>query len=531
MTLRKKATSSSALCSLALMGALLLPAAAQAGEVNLISSDGTVDIVGEFVEFVDNSYVIRTALGELRLSAERVRCEGADCPEFETNVDGIRIAGSDTVGLGIMPLLMEGYAGFLDAEVTSTSVGAGGTMLASLVGDSGFGDDIGSYRIDSTASGDAFTALQNNEAEIGMASRRIRPAEARALRDAGAGNMVDPNNEHIVAIDSIVAIINPENGVNKLTMQQVAQIYAGTITNWSEIGGRDIPITVVGRQPTSGTSSVFYSAVMGGDRDEWQLSDDIIEAQDNNEAARLVNENEGAIGFVGYAFQRGAKPLNLVNACGLTMTPDAFSARTEEYALQRRLYLYNRIDTLSDMAGEFLDYALSPAADGVIRKAGFIDLGVASRPQPLDGDRARLLLDPTAEAYEAGVMREMLGKMIDSERLSTTFRFRTGSSRLDERGAIDMERLVEYLKDQPVGSKVSFVGFTDNVGAFDSNRDLSLERAQQVMAELQALAGDQLSGIEIAAEGFGEIAPSACNAADNGRAINRRVEVWLQASR
>ncbi|PWJ12505.1 phosphate ABC transporter substrate-binding/OmpA family protein [Jannaschia seohaensis] len=523
-------TTTSALRGLVLAGALAAPGLAQAENVNLISADGTVDIVGEFVAFDENTYVIRTALGELRLSATRVRCEGAACPSLESGKAeaDVILAGSDTLGQGVMPLLLEGFAGVLDADMAAVVDGT--NLQAELVGDQGFGDALGSYLVSSSASDDAFTALLDKTASIGMAARRILPAEARALRDAGAGNMIDPQQEHIVAVDSIVVIVNPENGIEKLTMAQVGQIYSGQITNWSQVGGRDMPIKVVGRETDTGTAGIFYSAVMGQEQDSWQFVNGITIASDNNEAAALVNENPGAIGFVGYAFQRGAKPISLVNACGLTMSPDAFAARTEEYELQRRLYLYNRED-VDPESKEFLDFVLSSDADALIRKAGFIDLGVASQEQPLDGDRARSLLDPNVDAYEGNVMREMLGTMIDYERLSTTFRFRTGSSRLDERGAIDMERLIKHLEKAPEGSKVMLVGFTDDVGAFDSNRELSETRAQQVLAELQTRAGDRLDGIELTYRGFGEVAPTACNAEDRGRAINRRVEVWMQAAR
>ena len=518
--------------AMALAATMALPAFAQ-GTVNLISADGTVDIVGEFVEFTENSYVIKTALGELRLSAERVRCEGAACPTFDTGIasgDSVVLAGSDALGLGVMPLLMEGFAGHLDAEVTSTSTGENGQLLAKLVGDGGFGDDIGSYFVNSSNTDAAFEALLAGEAEIGMAARRIKPDEARALRAAGAGNMVDPANEHIVAIDSIVVIVNPENGVSRLTTQQVGDIYAGRITNWSQVGGKDLPITVVGRQEDSGTSAIFYRTVLGESSGGWSFADDIEVAENNTEAAAMVNANPGAIGFVGYAFQRGAKPLSLVNACGITETPDAFSARTEEYALQRRLYLYNTDGSLSDSASQFMDYALSSDADPVIRKAGFIDLGVASRTQTIDSDRAQMLLDPTADAYEGGVMRDMLDTMVNYDRLSTTFRFRTGSSKLDERGRVDMERLAQYLETAPAGTEIKFVGFTDSVGAFDSNRELAEQRASQVLAEMRAKVGDRLDGITMTTAAYGEVAPSACNATDRGRSINRRVEVWITAA-
>ncbi|PRY91924.1 phosphate ABC transporter substrate-binding protein (PhoT family) [Hasllibacter halocynthiae] len=515
----------SALCGAALLLAGAAPALAE--EVTLRSADGTVDLTGEFVEFSENAYVIRTALGELRLSAERVRCEGAACPSFDTGRAGIVFAGSDAVGLGMMPLLLEGYAGFLDAEATISATGTPNEILVSLVGDGGFGDDMGEMVVGSTSSSDAFRTLLGASADIGMAARRIRPEEARALRDAGAGNMVDPANEHIVAVDSLVVIVHPDNPVGTLTVAQLSDVYRGEIRNWSEVGGPDLPIRVIDRPSSSGTRDVFAETIFTTEADPNVAPLEVRIANDNNEVARLVNEDPAAIGFVGYAFQRGAKPVTLVNSCGLTMTPDAFSARTEEYALQRRLYLYNRGDEMPEEAGAFLDYALSPEADSVIRKAGFIDLGVEARRQNMDGDRARQLLDPEADPYEGALMREMLGVMVDYERLSTTFRFRTGSSRLDERALVDMQRLATFLQEAPEGSDVLVVGFTDSVGSFDANRDLSVERADQVLLELQERIGE-LPGVTMRSAGFGEIAPSGCNDTDRGRGINRRVEVWMQ---
>ena len=93
-----------------------------------------------------------------------------------------------------------------------------------------------------------------------------------------------------------------------------------------------------------------------------------------------------------------------------------------------------------------------------------------------------------------------------------------------------MQRLVDYLVDVPEGTNVLMVGFTDDVGAFDSNRDLSKSRAEEVVEMLRELAGEQLDTVQISSAGYGEIAPSACNTTEKGRSINRRVEVWIEAA-
>ena len=510
----------------ALVSGLMFSTAAVADQVTLKSADGTVNLVGEFIDFKDDNYIIRTALGDLRISASRVRCEGAACPTFDDVSADVQIAGSDAIGLGMMPLLMTGFAATMDADAELTNTGDGQT-LATLIGDGGFGDEIGSYLVSATNDSDAFEALLSGSAKVGMSSRRITKDEARALREAGAGNMVSPDQERIVAVDSMVIVTHPSNEIGELSIEQLRGIFSGQIRNWRQLGGPNRPINVIARDQDSASYDFFMDYLFGEEKPDF-LPQGI--AQDDQEMSNVVYLDRNAIGYVGYAFQRGAKPVTLVNECGIPTTPDAFSAKTEEYDLSRRMYLYNRADNLDDASQSFLDFAISAEADGVIGKSGFIDLGIQVREQGPNDPRAKMLIAEAAAydaGFEAGVMQEMIAEMGDYNRLSTTFRFRTGSSRLDERGRLDLERLVSYLERVPAGTEVKFVGFTDSVGAFEANRNLSFGRADAVLDEVRAAAGGSLDHVQFATTGYGEVAPSACNVTDRGKAINRRVEVWI----
>ena len=523
---RKKRSTKQALLASVFLG-LISPVAAFADAVVLKSADGSINIEGDLVDFNDEFYVLRTTLGDLRVGVERVRCEGEGCPVVETVDADVKIAGSDTVGLGLMPLLMEGYASYLDAEASVIPTQTEGEVVASFVADGGFGDDLASYRVTSTSSGDAFTNLLEGNSHLGMSSRRITPAEARELKAAGAGNMVSPSQENIVAVDGLVLITHPSNSISQISIEQMRGIYAGEFTNWSQLGGADMPITLVSRQEGSGTRAVFEERMLvdaGVEKIE-----DFKVANDNVEMAAMVTDTPGAIGYVGFAFQRGAKPMTLVNECGIPTAPDSFSAKTEEYALQRRLYLYNRGDVADENVDSFLDFAISEQADGVIRKAGFIDLGIEVRNQGADTPRAVNLTAAELDDYERQFADQMLAQMGEYDRLSTTFRFRTGSSRLDERGLLDMGRLMRYLEGQPEGTEVALVGFTDDVGAFDANKLLAAERASAVMEQIMGLSPELAERVTFVSKGYGEISPVACNISDQGRSINRRVEVWIKS--
>ncbi|MEM8694114.1 MAG: phosphate ABC transporter substrate-binding/OmpA family protein [Pseudomonadota bacterium] len=508
-------------------GFLAIASSAQAQQVTLKSSDGTVNMTGDLIAFEDNTYILRTALGQLRLAANRVSCSGEACPDLSQEDVDIAMSGSEEIGSGLMPILLEGYAGAKNAAATLRNTGLGNQLVANLVNDEGFGEELASFQVTGTSATEGLGDLLDKTSDIAITSRRIVPQEAQAFGATGAGDMYSPAQEHIVAVDSLVVITNPDNPITTLNVRQLFGIYSGAITNWSQLGGPDLPVQVVIRDVGENRRDAFESSFFGSADVALTQKAEIV--ADSNSVAQFVNQNDGAIGVVGYAFQRGARTVNIINQCGITMVPDAFSAKTEEYALQRRLYLYTRGDTITPEIRNFVNWASSAGADGVISKAGFIGFNVDRREQSNSDVRAIAMQNAEGTPLEKAVMRQMLEKMVEYDRLSTTFRFQTGSALLDERGQIDKARLVEYLETQPAGSEVLFVGFTDSVGGFEYNQTLAERRAAEVMGNVRSFARNRLADLTMSSIGYGEVAPSGCNASDQGRRINRRTEVWIKS--
>jgi len=509
--------------AVAMGAALCLPSVASAQDVNLRSIDGAFELSGELIEYQDNVYVIRTELGALRVSGNDVECFGGGCPDVEVLDNEVTFAGSDTVALGLLPVLLAGYAAHVDAELQVTETIGSVETNAQFFADQGFGDLMSSYRVRSSISSDAFANLLGKSAEIGVSSRRIKIEEARTLKEFGAGSMVSVDNEHILANDSIIVITHPSNPVKSITIEQLAGIYNGSISNWSELGGANASINAVQLKRGAGTRSVFDARVTA----DFAAGQPVFSTEAGSvlEASRTVGDDPNAIGYVSLAFKRGAHAMTVVNSCGIAMEPDAFSAKTGEYFLQRPLYFYTRGDTLNDQARDFMAWAQSDAADAAISKTGFVDLGIDRMTQGADSVRVANLLNAGLDNYEQSFADEMITKMADHDRLSTTFRFRAGSNRLTPQSRVGMERLVNYLAAQPAGD-VILAGFTDDQGPFDSNLQFSIKRAEHMIGEIRNAAGGRLDHINLVAKGYGELSPVACNASDAGRAINRRVEVW-----
>lgn len=183
---------------------------------------------------------------------------------------------------------------------------------------------------------------------------------------------------------------------------------------------------------------------------------------------------------------------------------------------------------MAEQASALLDYAVSEAADGLVSKAGFINLGVTQQPQDVAIAQLQALIDATNDQFEADQMRSLMQEMQSWDRLSTTFRFAPGSSNLDNKAKRDLERIVNFLENAAPGTQVELVGFTDANGPDSANLQVSAERSAHVVEEFAEFAGDRLSHIEFSSKGFGEMSPAACNETVNGRSINRRVEVWIR---
>ncbi len=513
--------------------------------VTLTTKVGAIEITGELLDFTGAEYVLLTPTGEYRLLAGTVTCAGAACPQdgtpgvsvaaasqdpapglpdFDPATAQVRLAGSDTVGLGLLPSLWKGYADWrgLRHELVQLS----DTETVSRYID-GTGRVRETHYAEATDPNRPFAALIDRSAEFGMAARAPTSAEARALQSAGADDPMNPENNTVIAIESIAMIVHPDNPVNALTLDQIAGIYRGDVTNWAQVGGLNAPITPLSRNDASGTREVFQTAVSGGARFVEGRGTRYPEGG-NNGMRQAVLETPGAIGYVSFDAAAGAKRLNLSSTCGLTSVASSFSVKTEEYPLVRRHYLFSRPDNLTREAQSFIDYVRSPQAEAAIAASDLVNFSVEVQPASVAQDRYEAVRRGRYSEAERRVARALVGDLRSWQRLSTTLRFATGSSRLGTKEIADVKRLIAYLGEQPAGTQVAIVGFADSVGDFQANLRLSSARAALVARTLEAEGARALTGIEFTTKAFGELAPAACNTSANGRRINRRVEVWIR---
>jgi len=501
---------------------LSLGAARAEPRVTLTSLDGTTTVEGELLGFDGQTYTVRTSLGTIGVAAAQVTCAGEGCPVRIVYGGRFAIQGSNTIGDGLMPALVEGYADTLDAELVR-QVGAGENERVLRLADAN-GKEIAVIEIGAHGTATAFPALADGTAALGLASRRMAGAEA------GLADLRDGPDEHILALDGLIVIVHPDNPVRALTLDQIAAIFAGRIDNWSQLGGPDQPVSLYVRDDRSGTLEAFDSMVM--QPRDMQIAESAERLEDNADLSDLVSIDPAGIGFTGFAYARASRVLAIRLQCGLISSATTFAMKTEEYPLARRLYAYGSGAAMPFHAKGLLDFALSDAAQPIIAEAGFVGRGIESQGIEVQGARlANSLTSP--EEFSLPLFREMLGELKDAGRLSLTFRFTAGSSKLETRSHSEAERFARLLAGGAyAGKDILLVGFTDSVGDFNVNRGLAGRRAQSVLDTLKASVPEgALDAVPILVQSYGELTPVGCNQSHEGRELNRRVEVWVRDKR
>ena len=208
---------------------------------------------------------------------------------------------------------------------------------------------------DATGSGAGIEAASNGSADIGLSSRALKDEE----KAAGL-------TETILCYDGIAVIVNPANKVADLTVEQIAKIFTGEITDWSQVGGAAGEISCIGREAGSGTRDGFESIT--GTKDTCKLAQELTSTGAVIEA---VAGNPNAIGYASLSSVEGKDTIKAVTVGGVACTED--TVLDGSYEIQRPFVLVTKDGAeLSAQAQAFFDFATSAAAGDLIRAAGAV---------------------------------------------------------------------------------------------------------------------------------------------------------------
>ena len=243
------------------------------------------------------------------------------------------------------------------AAVTGTVATDGSTSMEKVIG--ALSESFMANNADTTVtynptgSGSGITAVQEGTCDIGLSSRALKDEE----KAAGL-------KETVLAYDGIAIIVHPDNPVSDLTIEQIAQLYTGEITNWKDVGGNDAEVVLIGREAASGTRDGFESIT--GTKEKCQYRQELTSTGD---VITAVSQNPDAIGYASLAsIKDSVKALNVDG-----VTPGEGTVKDGSYKVQRPFVLVTvEGKALTPVAQAFFDYATSSDAAAIIAKAGAV---------------------------------------------------------------------------------------------------------------------------------------------------------------
>lgn len=204
-----------------------------------------------------------------------------------------------------------------------------------------------------TGSGAGITAVQEGTCDIGLSSRALKDEE----KAAGL-------KETVLAYDGIAIIVHPDNPVSDLSIEQIAKLYTGEITNWKDVGGNDAEIVLIGREAGSGTRDGFESITDTKDACQYRQ-----ELTSTGDVINTVSQNPDAIGYA--SLSAVGDSVKALTVGGVEATEA--TVKDGSYVVQRPFVLVTKEGTeLSPAAQAFFDYALSADAASIIAAAGAV---------------------------------------------------------------------------------------------------------------------------------------------------------------
>ena len=413
----------------------------------------------------------------------------------------LRIQGSNTIGAALGPALVKAMMEQQGLQTVHSEPGDGANEQR-VVGKTRQGKTV-TVEIAAHGSSTGFSALKKTTADLAASSRPIKDSELVDLEPLG--DLKSPDAEQVIAIDGLAIILNPQNPLNTLNTEQLAQIFNGDITTWEALGGIGGPIHLYARDDQSGTYDTFKELVL---RLRGKPLDPSAKRFESSEQlSDAVSQDPQGIGFIGLPYVRQAKAVAIVDGDSQAMLPLNSLIATEDYPLSRRLFFYRPPSGHNPWAKALVDFAQSSKGQAIVAANGFI----AQQVQAMDVEPRPSM----PEDYQA-IARE-------AQRLTVNFRFEEGSASLDNKARQDLQRVVAYIKRHgKLQKQVTLVGFGDVKNDPQRAALLSKLRAMAVRREL-VKSGVVLRDIR----GFGAQMPVAANTADEGRIKNRRVEVWV----
>lgn len=484
---------------------LLTFSAAYAETVSLQSVDERLLVNGEILGTDGVVATLKSDRGIINVSTAAMNCVAGDCDvgiRWANTVSELSVSVSGERQQAVVEMLAQAMAED-DAYVVSTKP----TEKEHLV-----------TRASGYTSGQAvYIRLLEDDMSAQTYLDMAPPAGVSAQPD-----LVQPPSAQLIGMDALSVIAHPLVDVDGLSLEDLARIYAGEISNWSALGGPDQDIVLLRREPDSPELTSFEATVM--QPYEKAVSPQALAVPSDLKLAEYVAQFPGSIAVVSTQVETAANSLPLMSSCGAYHEATPFAVASGSYPLLRPLYAIHQADPDAATTA-FFDKAVTDVMPSYAARLGFTFGDVMEQsPSEKDVHLTALLAEDMPDG-DKGPARALVDLMFASSRLSTTFIAGDLTAEQVAWNRAQMLRLEKVLKSDGFSDREAvFAGFSGADGSLAESR----LAAAQIMDDFRAfsMSRGSVDGrlFQLSSVGFGAVAGSECAA----RGTQKRVEVWLR---
>lgn len=495
---------------------LVLAQSGLAQEVELRSLDGLIRLKGEIVGYDGDKVQINSSLGVVEVPSRRMLCLTEGCPddvawavtekdvtvaiersEYITMLDQLVQAYADRLGGRLLPSDQFAFSIEAENEVTKLNV-----------------DLAGANAIDQSD-----VAIRSYTADVEV--------EARFDNAIAWANDIQPARQ-VLALGALSVIVAPNVGIDAISLEDLARIYAGEISNWSELGGSDARIIPLKREPDSQAIRDFEELIMKPVALE--IEPTVLTVGSDEQLVATINQFPGSVAVVDWSSAQSASSVALRGQCGETIEPSEFAIKSGDYPLLRAVVANSRGEIDFDMVPAVFDMAATSSWLSAPNWARFVDQTVTVGTPEKKSERLDKLISADFSDDDQEVARQFAETMFGSDRLSITFQDDFVTASIAGWNRVGLARLAMILQSGTYdNSEILFVGMSvreENPVA--ASRASALEVMDAFKTIAPQFASENGQGIELNSVGFGNIAPVSCHDGPFSSASGNRIEIWVR---
>ncbi|MDP5362902.1 MAG: substrate-binding domain-containing protein [Paracoccaceae bacterium] len=521
---------------------VLAPAPVLAQTVELRSTDDFISVEGQIVGFNGSLLRVRTSVGVISVPASEVVCYGVECN---------KLVSSNTFGLtesafqGIVSEPLPAAAPLPIAGTDALQIGFDspilGTLYRTLAGAYAVASQT-SNAVEYTPSGEiSIQNSQTDQSAILLLAGSMESAgvtvQAVSLNGAAPGEYSMPSDwatgaqltHQMLGLKAFSVIVAPNAGISEITLNDLAGIYAGEITNWSQIGGADVNILPLQMPNDSAVNKEVVRLVM--EPSGKQIAGNILTMADEAGISAAISQFPGSVSIVGTANADDAFVVDVAGPCGIAVAPTPFNIVAGDYPLVRPIMARYAARPKTGLLTELFDFASGDVAQRLFVSEGFIDFNAVQQDPAEKNARLSGLLAASLDDAQREAAAEMFQVLFSANRLSTTF---TGGVASGPEGGWNRAVLIDLLDTlaapSNAGREIIFVGFGESTAGSAAAIAASAAAAAALRATFQEVAADVIAsgGNTVSSYGFGNVAPSTCIDGQVAGSEYTRVEVWIR---